>query len=455
MGDSRLRWIIVINTLLLALTRGYAQEPATSEKTGGWESKLWLSGQFNLVGQFYPSFHADYSGPYSIPSEGQAKPTWVATIYTGYALFKNTEVFLDVESAKGAGVSGALGFGGIENLDAVTDPHDSATPYIARLQVRQIIPLSKRMVSVDRNPLGLVAAVPDRRLELRVGKMSLTDFFDLNAVGSDSHLQFLNYAIDNNATYDAAANSRGYTYAALAELYYPSWTIRFAEAFEPKDPSGHRTDWDLSQSSSENLEFELHPNIRGQQPFTIRTLGFWNRAEMGSYQDAVTAYLSGQDPTPNLKAHISRDHNWGLGLNGEAMLPAGIRMFARLGGTDGKKEAYQFAEADRTIAFGGDLNGRAWKRRHDKAGVAAAINGLSAIHRTYLELGGTSYLLGDGALTYGREKVLEGYYNVPFWHGIYGAFDVQRIWNPGYNQARGPIIIFGLRLHLEGDVHFN
>ena len=47
--------------------------------------------------------------------------------------------------------------------------------------------------------------------------MSTVDFFDLNSVGSDSHLQFMNWAIVNNGAYDYAADTRGYTYGLVAE----------------------------------------------------------------------------------------------------------------------------------------------------------------------------------------------------------------------------------------------
>ena len=39
--------------------------------------------------------------------------------------------------------------------------------------------------------------------------MSLVDFFDINPVGSDSHLQFTNWTVDNNGAYDYAADTRG------------------------------------------------------------------------------------------------------------------------------------------------------------------------------------------------------------------------------------------------------
>src|SRR5262249_31322099 len=117
-------------------------------------------------------------------------------------------------------------------------------------------------------------------------------------------------------------------------------------------------------------------------------------------------------------------------------------------------EAFQFAEADRTFAAGVDFDGSRWHQPNHRVGVALAVNGLVAEHRQYLELGGQSYLLGDGGLHYGREKILEAYYNLRLTHGLYAAFDVQHIWNPGYNQNRGPALVFGIRLHAEADLRF-
>jgi high affinity Mn2+ porin len=174
--------------LLWMLLPVRAQEASGSGNPDDVSNKYWLSGQLNVVTQFHAAFPAAYSGPSSLQSDADIAATWVATAYTGYALSPRTEFFFDLEAAHGAGVSGALGLGGLGNLDAVTDTTATAAPYIARAMVRKIIPLGKQMVPETRNPLGLAANVPARRLELRLGKMSLTDFFDLNAVGSDSHL---------------------------------------------------------------------------------------------------------------------------------------------------------------------------------------------------------------------------------------------------------------------------
>ena len=51
----------------------------------------------------------------------------------------------------------------------------------------------------------------------------LVDFFDTNSVGSDSHLQFMNWTVDNNGAYDYAANTRGYTWGASGAKKERQW----------------------------------------------------------------------------------------------------------------------------------------------------------------------------------------------------------------------------------------
>jgi high affinity Mn2+ porin len=56
---------------------------------------------------------------------------------------------------------------------------------------------------------------------------------------------------------------------------------------------------------------------------------------------------------------------------------------------------------------------------------------------------------GDGALTYGSEKVVETYYDFQIWKTIHVAVDYQFISNPAFNRDRGPVSVFGGRLHWE------
>jgi carbohydrate-selective porin OprB len=64
-------------------------------------------------------------------------------------------------------------------------------------------------------------------------------------------------------------------------------------------------------------------------------------------------------------------------------------------------------------------------------------------------LGGYGFIIGDGALNYGRETILEVFYNAQLAKFVFISPDYQFIANPGYNKARGPVHVPGLRVHLE------
>src|SRR6202041_1198491 len=107
-------------------------------------SRYWISGQGNVVFQWHPSFHAQYSGPNSLSPGAQSATTHILTLYTGYELSHTTEIFADVDDATGGGIGTALGLAGYTNLDSVRTVQGialSKAPYLARLILRQIIPL--------------------------------------------------------------------------------------------------------------------------------------------------------------------------------------------------------------------------------------------------------------------------------------------------------------------------
>ena len=93
--------------------------------------------------------------------------------------------------------------------------------------------------------------------------------------------------------------------------------------------------------------------------------------------------------------------------------------------------------------------GAPWHRRNDRAGIAFVANGIVAAHQQYLALGGVGFLLGDGGLTYGPEKIVEGFYTAHLWRGFFVSADIQHINNPGYNMARGPVTVLGGRFHVD------
>lgn len=412
--------------------------------------RYWLSAQDNIIFQYHPSFSADYNGANSLHAHGENATSNIGTLYLGFAPLKNTELFLDIESAAGGGLSDALGLAGFVNVDVVRNPQLGVVPYLARGVLRQIVPLSQEMIETDRGPLSLVAHIPVRRLEFRFGKFTLPDFFDLNAGSGDSHSQLLNWTLINNGTWDYAADTRGYTVGVMAEYDDRNWSVRFAEALMPTIANGIDYQWNLRRARAENYELELRPKLFTSSETDIRILAFENHANMGVYQESVNNYLAGKTAQPDITAHPERTTvKYGFGFNLEQHAGSAITAFARWGWNEGQHESFAYTEVDETVQAGTNLAGALWHRKFDKLGAALVSNGISAVHQKYLALGGRGFLLGDGALAYGRELIFESYYDLHVWRGVFTGPDLQHINNPGYNRARGPVWLPGARVHLD------
>ncbi len=413
-------------------------------------SRYWISGQANIILQWHPAFHSPYSGANSLRSHGENATSKLYTLYLGYELSPTTEIFFNVESAGGHGISDALGLAGFSNLDVVRNPELGPTPYIARAMLRQVIPLGGERIEADRSQLSLATSLPARRIEFRIGTFSVADFFDLNTWGADSHLQFLNWTVDNNGAYDYAANTRGYTSAVMVEYDDRWWTVRFAEALMPKQANGIHLDADLARARAENLEFEARGKRIAHRQGVVRFLGYLNHADMGNYEEAIRDYREGNSSTPDvISTRLEGRHKYGFGLNFEQAITSDAGVFGRLGWADGRNESFAYTEVDRSMQIGGFTRGTAWHRPNDRAGAVLVANGIVAAHQQYLALGGLGFLLGDGTLTYGPEKIFEGFYTAHLWRGFFASFDLQHFNNPGYNKARGPVTVPAVRLHVD------
>jgi hypothetical protein len=412
--------------------------------------RIWLSGQANFIFQTHPPFHAAYSGKNSLDAGYEKATSRVLTLYAGLRLNQSTEFILDVEEAGGAALSTGLGLAGNTDLDIVRNPSLSKAPYLARGMIHKVFALSKDKVAKDRNYLSLFKELPRRRLEVRFGKLSIVDFFDQNSVGSDTHFQFTNWTVDNNGAYDYAADTRGYTIGATADYEDRNWGFRFAEALMPKVANGIDLVWKPWQAHAENLEYELRHGVIPKKPGVVRVLAFTNYANMGIYREAVAQFQKGLVPTPDITSHpwhVTR--KYGFGVNLEQSLTRNLTAFGRFGWDNGKTESFAYTEVDQTFAGGLGADGSLWRRRRDRAGVAFVTNGICKDHQIYLADGGLGFLLGDGGLRYGREKIVETYYTAHLWRGIYIAPGLQDINNPGYNRDRGPVLVPTLRLHTE------
>jgi hypothetical protein len=412
--------------------------------------RIWISGQANFISQTNPPFHAQYSGTNSFQPKLAEATSRVLTLYTGFEFTRSIEGLVDIEEAGGGGLSQALGLAGFTNLDVVRNPTLGKAPYLARLMYHQVIALSHDKVENAGSPFSTFSQLPARRLEIRFGKFGIADFFDVNSVGSDSHLQFMNWTIAQNGAYDYAADTRGYTWAAMAEYQSPKWGLRFAEALLPSVANGQVLVWNLHRSNASNLEFELHRAFLPKKDGAIRLLFYVNNANMGIYQVANEQYQEGKTSPPDITNHPPQvTTKYGFGINIEQALTKDITAYGRVGWNNGRTESWAYTEDDLTLQLGAGFAGHLWKRRHDRAGTAYVSNGISAAHAQYLSEGGLGFILGDGGLTYGRENIVESYYTAHAWRGVYFGPDLQLVVNPGYNQVRGPFMVYSMRLHTE------
>ncbi len=420
-----------------------------------------ISGQANIIFQAHGPFHSPYSGANSLLSRGEYKPSLLGTVYLAYQLNPNpryaTDAILNVESSGGRGDSEALGLAGFTNLDVVRNPSLGSKPYLARYGFHQVIGLTGTLTDSERTPYSLATRLPTRRLDLHLGRTSLPDFFDTNVVGSDSHLQFLNWTADNNGAWDYAANTRGYTDAAVAEFVFDDFTARYGLAAMPTVANGTDLQYNFRRANGQNFELEdrngpltalLPARLKGTRKGAVRLLGFVNKANMGDYRQQ-NQFAATTGTTPVITAHTpGSSYKYGVGFNFEQELTPAVRAYGRFGWNEGQHESYAYTEVDQTLAAGAD-----WKpftsRPNDKLGATFITNAIKRDHQYYLAHGGQGFLLGDGRLNYGREDILETYYNLHAGRGIYYALDAQYITHPGYNQDRGPVLVESVRMHVD------
>jgi high affinity Mn2+ porin len=139
-----------------------------------------------------------------------------------------------------------------------------------------------------------------------------------------------------------------------------------------------------------------------------------------------------------------------VAFNLEQQIASDLSMFAKASWSQGSVEDYDFTDINASIAAGLSLTRSRWGRSDDTVGLAGAFNEISAIGSHYLAAAGLCGIIGDGALfKSGPESILETYYNFAAFSFAKITGDYQFVKNPAYNQQRGPVSAFALRLHAE------
>jgi high affinity Mn2+ porin len=282
------------------------------------------------------------------------------------------------------------------------------------------------------------------RITLSLGKFASSDFFDANAYSHDTRSQFMNWALWESAAWDYPADVVGYTAGFVAEWNTKSWELHYGIFMEPTVPNGARLDYHLLDAHGQILQIDRRYSV-GDLTGTVRPFLYWNQARMGNYQDAVANPVI-TNALSDTRAYRSKV---GFGVSWDQKLTQDIGAFVRVSWDDGKTESFAFTEIDRSLAAGLSLGGGFINRKDDMFGLAGVVNGIAASHQAYLAAGGQEGLiLGDGGLRYGPEEIIETYYSIQVLKQFSVSPDFQYAWNPGYNRARGPVPIYGIRLHV-------
>ena len=185
-----------------------------------------------------------------------------------------------------------------------------------------------------------------------------------------------------------------------------------------------------------------------QQLSGIDNLLYFNSESDKDGSMTITLYFQ-QGTNADIAMVRKRASKAGVSLDVEQEVAADAGIFIRAGLNDGRKEAYEFTEINRTVAAGVSIGGGRWKRADDMFGFAAVVNGLSRQARDFFAAGGLGLLIGDGRLNYGNEQIIETYYAARLTSFARLTVDYQHVDHPAYNRDRGPVSIYSVRLHLE------
>ena len=421
------------------LTAGDTNAPASTEdQPWNWHA------QNTVIAQGYPAFSADYTGPNSLHPGGQTRETISLDLLAGARLWRGAEAHVDGLMWQGFGVSKTLGVEAFPNGEAFRLGTSIPNVNFSRVFIRQTIGLGGQQEKVEDGPLQLAGNRDSSRVTLTLGKMSAKDIFDNNAYANDPRTQFMNWGFVANEAWDYPADSIGYTTGFAAELNQPGWAIRYGFFQMPRTSNGVAQDMNYLKAWGMVLEFERR-YAWNSHPGTIRFLAFLNQANMGSYQAA----LDNTTRPADIEATRSYRQKFGFGLNLEQEVASSVGVFARLGWSNGKTEAWTFSDVDTTVTTGISIKGESWHRTEDTFGLANALNGITKVHQEFLAAGGTGILAGDGALNYSWEDAVEVYYDFKVWKTIHAALDYQFVVNPAFNHDRGPVSFFGARVHWE------
>ena len=411
----------------------------------GTESDRWeLHAQTTYIQQGYPSYRALYSGQNSLSPFAQTRETWTMSAYAGVRVWDGGAVYYNPELLQGFGLSDTVGLAGFSNGEAQKSHFPTPRYTTSRLFLRQTYGFGGEQEALESAPNQLAEKVDVSRLTVQAGRFAVTDVFDNNSYAKDPRKDFMNWAMWAPAAFDYSADKIGLSWGATVELNQKDWALRAGYFLEQRESNASEFDMNLLRRGEYVMELEERYKLFGR-PGKLRIIPWINSVFAGSYRETLDNPALDLDIAQTRKSRIK----YGYAITLEQEVADDVGVFGRWSWNDGHNEIMAFTDADRSLAGGISIKGTSWGRKNDTVGIGGAINGLSPDHRDFIAAGGLGILIGDGALNYRTERILESYYSYALLDTTWLTFDYQFIANPAYNADRGPVNIFSARLHAE------
>lgn len=309
-----------------------AQQPDTLK-----DERFSIHAQTTVITQFKPAFSAKYTGQNSL-----------------------------VPQSGGSGLSTSLGDGASTNGETYRIGNPAPAFELAMLFYKQIISLSNDELyqTSDINNLG--GNTPTKYFSFTIGKICVSDFFDINRYSHDPRTQFMSWALMSNGAWDFPANTKGYTPSIVLEYVTQRHQLRYGFSIVPTKPNGMEMNWNIRKAGSHTLEYTYNYAIDGHNG-SLRLLSFFTTANMGNYTQSIALNpFSPELPTTEKYGRTK----YGFGINCEQEINKELGGFLRASWNDGKNETWIFTEIDRSVSFGLVSNVNRWNRKRDNIGLA-------------------------------------------------------------------------------------
>lgn len=357
------------------------------------------------------------------------------------------EIYFNAEVEKTVPFKGMVDVGGPTNGE---DAAHLGKPklFYPRLFLRQSWGMGGEVQAIEPSENQLAGSVDSNHFVLTLGRFSLVDIFGKNRYTFDPSLHFMNWSNTTHAAYDYAADAHGYSWGIATEWYQDDWVLRLGRVAVPAQQGSFSLDSNVLRHYGDQLEVQ-HSHRLLDQEGKVRLLVWRNRALLGGFQQAIQEGVL-NNRAPNIANVRTFDRvKYGIGLDIEQALSDNLGAFFRVMQSDGRSETLSYLEVDESASTGIALQGGRWNRGMDTLGVSLKRNALSKDRLSYLQAGGVSVFNTQGLFQYHPEWIFETYYNWQFAENAWLTLDYQHVTTPSYNVYRGPVQVYGFRLHLE------